>query len=189
MKNNKGFSLLEILAVLVILGILGTVVTISVTRYRQDVNEKELVNLHSTISAGYNSYRSNQLMQGNAVLSKMNFCENNQMFLEISYSGDLLTCDDITQNSFVSLRTKGELLSSSSYMSGKTEQDLINDGVCFVEVTGVENNSFVKKCKKTNGSYDKSLEEMVCIKLVISNGTTLINDYEDNDSFCHYLSE
>ena len=84
------------------------------------------------------------------------------------------------------VRIREDLLVDEYYDNYDITDD---DGVCFVEVTGVENNSFVKKCKKTNGSYDKSLEEMVCIKLVLSNGTTLINDYEDNDSFCHYLSE
>lgn len=185
MKNNKGFSLIEVLAVLVILGILGTAVTISVTKYRHDVDEKELINLHSTISTGFDNYRSNQLMQGNAALGKMNFCENGKMFLDISYNGKRLTCSEVTNDSFVEIRTKGELLDKEDYKKDRQEADFINDGTCLIE-SKLENNKFIKNCKVSSGVYEKSLEEMTCIYLK-TNDKVIIDDYSDDNNLCHYL--
>ncbi|MGN0993145.1 MAG: type II secretion system protein, partial [Bacilli bacterium] len=51
--KNKGFTIMELMAVIVILGILTTLAAVGVTKYRQTVKEKELVNLHSTIEAAY----------------------------------------------------------------------------------------------------------------------------------------
>ena len=71
--KNKGFTIMELMAVIVILGILSTLAVVSVSKYRQTVKEKELVNLHSTIESAYDKYRSNTIMSGGSASKKIDF--------------------------------------------------------------------------------------------------------------------
>ena len=71
--KNKGFTIMELMAVIVILGILSTLAVVSVSKYRQTVKEKELVNLHSTIESAYDKYRSNTIMSGGSASKEIDF--------------------------------------------------------------------------------------------------------------------
>ena len=69
--KNKGFTLVEILAVIVILGILTTMVSIAVTRYRKDADEKDLLNLHDAIQTSFTNYRTVLAMSGEIAASEL----------------------------------------------------------------------------------------------------------------------
>ena len=93
--KNKGFTLTEVLAVIVILGILASVATVGITRYTEEVRNKELINLHSTIEVAYNTYRSDTIVQGGIPSTEIDFStisdEDFKYFNELSYNGERLT--------------------------------------------------------------------------------------------------
>ena len=57
MKNNKGFTIVELMVVVAILGLLGTIAVISVTRYRDNAIEKEKISLRQNVISTFNMYR------------------------------------------------------------------------------------------------------------------------------------
>lgn len=190
--NKKGFTVMELLAVIVILGILSGLVTVGVTRYRQDVREKELINLHSTIEATYNDYRSDSYLKGEEPATKMNFCTlDNKMIMDIAYNGEKLTCEKVSSDSYIEVKIKGKLLNYNDYTSVRTtENDYIKDGTCVVkskkEQNG-ENYVLTKHCERDGNSYVPSKEEITCIYLK-TNNEILINDFDKNgDSLCKYF--
>lgn len=193
--KNRGFTIMELLAVIVILGVLSSLVVIGVTKYRQDVKKKELINLHSTIEAAYDKYRSDLVMSGGSVSKKIDF--NNidtnifdKYFSDFSYSGNRLTKEDL-RNSVFTLEVKGDLLNNSDYVSGKTEDHFVKDGTCVVDSSvDKDNDNIVKFCKDSNGNYIPSQEEILCIELTV-NGEKLIDDYGENSMqpLCVYFNQ
>ena len=160
--NKKGFTIMELLAVIVILGILSGLVTIGVTRYRQDVKEKELINLHSTIEAAYDDYRSDSYLKGEEPEKEMKFCQDGKMIMDIAYNGEKLTCDKVSSDSYLSLEIKGDLLKYNDYTSGKSEENFVKDGACVVKAKKVEKDGkpiLQKNCEKEGSSFVPSKEE------------------------------
>lgn len=188
--NNRGFTIMELLAVIVILGILSGTVVIGVTRYRQDVKEKELINLHSTIEAAYDDRRSDLYLQGETPSSEISFCQDGEIIMDIAYNGEKLTCDEVTEDSYLAIKVKGDLLQDSSYTSGKGESNYIKDGTCVVNATKVKKGSdyeLSKSCQKTSaGSFEPSKEEITCIYLK-TDREVLLDDFNDSDSLCRYF--
>lgn len=206
--KNKGFTIMELMAVIVILGILSTLVVVSVSKYRQTVKEKELVNLRSTIESAYDNYRSNIIMSGDSASKKIDFNEIedktfNKYFSDFTYSGNRLTQDDLSGSVF-SLNIKGNLLDNDSYIkeaeeTENSEKVFVKDGTCLVGSEISDSTSedpdqakeIVKSCKKNeDDSLIPSQEEILCIKLVV-NKEELINDF-DKDSMrplCFYFAD
>lgn len=206
--KNKGFTIMELMAVIVILGILSTLAVVSVSKYRQTVKEKELVNLHSTIESAYDKYRSNTIMSGGSASKKIDFnniededfnkCFN-KYFSDFTYSGNRLTQSDL-EGSVFSLNIKGDLLDNASYITDtkKSETVFVKDGTCLVgsEISdGTSGDSaqakeIVKSCKENEkGKLIPSQEEILCIKLVV-NKEVLINDFDPDKSMqplCKYF--
>ena len=56
-KNNKGFTLVELIAVIVILALLSTIAVVSVTRYKQRAIENEKVTLRQNVISTFGIYR------------------------------------------------------------------------------------------------------------------------------------
>ena len=208
--KNKGFTIMELMAVIVILGILSTLAVVGVTKYRQTVKEKELVNLHSTIESAYDKYRSNTIMSGGSAYKEIDFNNNNiededfnkyfnKYFSDFTYSGNRLTKNDL-EGSVFSLNIKGDLLDNASYITDtkKSETVFVKDGTCLVgsEISdGTSGDSaqakeIVKSCKENEkGKLIPSQEEILCIKLVV-NKEVLINDFDPDKSMqplCKYF--
>lgn len=203
--KNKGFTIMELMAVIVILGILTTLAAVGVTKYRQTVKEKELVNLHSTIEAAYDNYRSSIIMSGGSASKEIKFSNDdntlddntfNKYFADFTYNGNRLTQSDLSKSVF-SLKIKGDLLNKSDYTNKKTEENFVKDGACLVgsEITDVTNEDstktkeIVKNCKKNGDIPIPSQEEMLCIVLKV-NDEELINDFDENKSMqplCQYF--
>lgn len=212
--KNKGFTIMELMAVIVILGILSTLAVVSVSKYRQTVKEKELVNLHSTIESAYDKYRSNTIMSGGSASKKINFnniededfnkCFN-KYFSDFTYSGNRLTQSDL-EGSVFSLNIKGDLLDNASYITDpktgtkKSETVFVKDGTCLVgsEISDgtsedqAQTKEIVKSCKENEeGNFIPSQEEILCIKLVV-NDEVLINDFDPDKSMqplCFYFAD
>ena len=199
--SKKGFTIIELLAVIVILGILSSIATIGVTRYRQKVTEKELINLHSTIETGFDNYRSKVILSGEVPKKELSLCESGKLLFDISYNGKRLKCgngeEDIdAANTTVSVKVKGDLLGDNEYIGNKNletiEKDYIKDGICMVKSIEPNGESTIQKECVSNGSggYLPSKEEIICIKLKInSDAKPLIDDYADGNSMCKYWSE
>ncbi|MGM9878922.1 MAG: type II secretion system protein [Bacilli bacterium] len=199
--KNKGFTLVEMLAVIVILGILSSLAVVGVSKYRQTVKEKELVNLNSTIEDAYDKYRSDLLMTGKSYLKTIDFniidgTIFNKYFSELTYSGDHLKKADL-EGSIFKLVVKGDLLNITDYTEGKDEATYVKDGTCLVtskisdkisESETTENEKeLVKECQETSGGTPlPSQEEMLCVKLV-KNDEVLIDDFADTKNLCYYF--
>lgn len=210
--KNKGFTIMELMAVIVILGILSTLAVVGVTKYRQTVKEKELVNLHSTIESAYDKYRSNTIMSGGSAYKEIDFNNNNiededfnkyfnKYFSDFTYSGNRLTKNDL-KGSVFSLNIKGDLLDNDSYITKtkNSETVFVKDGTCLVGSKISDGTSgdpaqakeIVKSCKENEeGNLIPSQEEILCIKLVV-NDEVLINDFEQEKSMrplCVYFAD
>lgn len=209
--KNKGFTIMELMAVIVILGILSTLAVVGVTKYRQTVKEKELVNLHSTIESAYDKYRSNTIMSGGSAYKEIDFNNNNiededfnkyfnKYFSDFTYSGNRLTKSDL-EGSVFSLNIKGDLLDNDSYIrdTENSETVFVKDGTCLVgseisEVTSedpTQAKEIVKSCKENGDNFIPSQEEILCIKLVV-NDEVLINDFYKDKSMqplCVYFAD
>lgn len=199
--KNKGFTLVEMLAVIVILGLLSSIAMISYTRYRQEVREKELINLYSTIEVAYDKYRSDLLMKGEdyketLIISEMENETFNKYFSKLSYDGKYLTKQELEGTTF-SLKIKGDLLNKSNYTGKNDETSYVNDGTCQIKTAeeSGDGNSDAKnilepECEKGgNDALIPSKEELLCVK-VQRGSDTLIDDYAENSKrpLCEYFN-
>lgn len=200
--KNKGFTIVELMAVIVILGILSSMAMISVSRYRKDVRDTDLVELHQTIDAAYDKYRQDNLIKGasyktNLTFDDMNTDTFNTYFSEFTFDGKRLTKKEL-EGSMLNLEKKGALLSNDNYKTNvnSSEDKYVEDGACLVEstVTTINGTSQIKKsCKKdSDRNIMPSQEEILCI--VIKRGDdTIIDDYSSDKNLtqrplCKYLT-
>lgn len=192
--KNKGFTLVEMLAVIVILGLLSSIAMISYTRYRQEVREKELINLYSTIEVAYDKYRSDLLMKGEdyektLTIKNMDVAIFNKYFSKLSYDGKYLTKEELGGTTF-SLKIKGDLLKKETYNT--TDGDFVSDGTCQIkaaEESGNDVDTSKYECEKDgSGNSVPSKEELLCVK-VKKGSDTLIDDYVDGSKrpLCKYF--
>ena len=203
--KNKCFTLVELMAVIVILGILSSLAVIGVTRYRQEVNKKELVNLHSTIEAAYDKYRSDLLMSGGNPKADFEVTQNSDIttifdkyFSEFSYSGSRLTREELMGSTFA-IKVKGDLIGNTDYINANNEninQAYLDDGICIpdsevnYEDGKTTSSPISTTCKfAEEGNPIPSKEEILCIVLK-RKGEDLINDYDPDKSMqplCQYF--
>lgn len=187
--KNKGFTIVELMAIIVILGILSTIAIVGVSRYRKEVRDKELIQLHSTIEAAYDTYRQGQMgkYEKNITINSTSSKAYNSYFEELSFNGQRLSLKDIDGSKF-NLKIKGNLLNEDKYKTDRQEDDdKIADGTCLVTTT-VENNNIIKSCQTNNGDIEPSKEELLCIILKV-NGEEVINDYNNSNSLCRYFTK
>lgn len=200
--KNKGFTIVELMAVIVILGILSSMAMISVSKYRKDVRDTDLVELHQTIDAAYDKYRQDNLIKGASYKKELTFegMNNdtfNTYFSEFTFDGKRLTKNEL-KGSMLNLEKKGALLSNDNYKTNvnSSEDKYVEDGACLVEstVTTINETSQIKKsCKKdSDKNIMPSQEEILCI--VIKRGDdTIIDDYSNDKNLtqrplCKYLT-
>lgn len=185
--KNKGFTIVELMAIIVILGILSTIAIVGVSRYRKEVRDKELIQLHSTIEAAYDTYRQGQMgkYKKNITINSTSSEAYNSYFEELSFNGQRLSLKDINGSEF-NLKIKGDLLKKDKYKNERPqEDDKVEDGTCLVTTT-VKDNQIKKSCQTNNEDIEPSKEELLCIKLKV-NGEYVINDYENSNSLCKYF--
>lgn len=199
--KNKGFTIVELMAVIVILGILSSMAMISVSRYRKDVRDTDLVELHQTIDAAYDKYRQDNLIKGasyqkDLTFKDMNTDTFNTYFSEFTFDGKRLTKKEL-EGSMLNLVSKGGLLLNNNYKTSvkHNEDKYVEDGACLVEstVTKIDGTSQIKKsCKKnSNRNIVPSQEEILCI-VIKRDGKDIINDYSSDENLtqrplCKYL--
>lgn len=187
--KNKGFTIVELMAIIVILGILSTIAIVGVSRYRKEVRDKELIQLHSTIEAAYDTYRQGQMGKyaKDITINSNKDKAYNSYFEELSFNGQRLSLKDINDSEF-HLKIKGDLLDEDKYKTDKqTDDDKIADGTCLVTTT-VKDNKIKKLCQTNNGAIEPSKEELLCIILKV-NGEEVINDYNNSNSLCRYFTK
>lgn len=200
--KNKGFTIVELMAVIVILGILSSMALISVSKYRKDVRDTDLVELHQTIDAAYDKYRQDNLIKGASYKTNLTFEDKdmnndtfNTYFSEFTFDGKRLTKNELKE-SMLNLVSKGKLLKNPKYRNSVSEDKYVEDGACLVEstVTKIDETSQIKKsCKRdSDGNIMPSQEEILCI--VIKRGDdTIIDDYSNDKNLtqrplCKYLT-
>ena len=187
--KNKGFTIVELMAIIVILGILSTIAIVGVSRYRKEVRDKELIQLHSTIEAAYDTYRQGQMGKyaKDITINSNKDKAYNSYFEELSFNGQRLSLKDINGSEF-NLKIKGDLLNKTNYTNeSQTEEKQIADGTCLVTTT-VKDNKIIRSCQENNGTIEPSKEELLCIILKV-NGEEVINDYNNSNSLCRYFTK
>lgn len=202
--KNKGFTIVELMAVIVILGILSSMAMISVSKYRKDVRDTDLVELHQTIDAAYDKYRQDNLIKGASYKTNLTFEDKdmnndtfNTYFSEFTFDGKRLTKNEL-KGSMLNLVSKGELLNNPKYRNSvnNSEDKYVEDGACLVEstVTTINETSQIKKsCKKdSDKNIMPSQEEILCI-VIKRDGKDIINDYSSDKNLtqrplCKYLT-
>lgn len=166
MKNNKAFTIVELIAVVLILGILSSIAVMSVSRIRHQANTKEIESLRSSIIDAFNDYRID-----NSVSKNKNINISNLEFDKgLTFNNNKCTLDNEDTIKYI---VKGD------YYSTVNDNDRLKYGVCMTE-TKVNGTKTETKCTET-----PSKAEGFCIKLVC-NGVTVIDDYEDATSLCKY---
>lgn len=160
--KNKGFTLIEVLATIVIIGLLSSVAIIGVSRYKKQVDEKELTTLHSTIKSSFENYRmkTNVKENENIDIKNLNFDQGKGT---IKYSGK--TCN-ITDSNI-------SFIINGNYKNKVNENEYLKYNICAID-------SATKKCKTP---FEPSEQETVCIKLSCDN-KVIIDDYSNQKSLC-----
>ena len=183
MRDNKGFTLIEVLAVVVLLGILASIATVSVTKYRKNVDEKEIASLKQTIKASFDNYRINHnVVAGNStildsvgnekeIIKELNFDGGNVL----RYAGK--KCN-ISSNSKVLYVVNGTYIDDFS-----NDEDRVKYKVCQLDKNS--EGEFNICATDTTGPIPSQMET-VCIKLSCDGGNNfIINDFEDSNSICY----
>lgn len=117
--KKRAFTLTEMLAVLTILTILVGLATLSVTKYRKNVDEKDLENLHRTIETMYNNFRIERSLngekekEGDTITISKNPSNKEKMFIEkyfkdLTYNGKKLKTEEL-YGTVITLKTKEDV--------------------------------------------------------------------------------
>lgn len=113
--NNKGFTLVELLATIAILGILSTVTIVSVTKYYEKSQENAVSAFEKNIVTTLESYVS---MYGSKLFCST--CRNQSRTVQkCYYSGTELKCED-------TILKKSSVQFKELYYKNITSDDLIN---------------------------------------------------------------
>lgn len=194
--KNKGFTLVEVLAVIVIIGILITMASLGVTRYRKDVDYKDLLNLHSSLETSFNNYRTVLAMDTGEKVTSITIDKNTESkfdrYIEdLSYNGKRLS-KDVLDGTTITVTTKGEVLKNSTYLK-KGESQFIKDATCMV-TSSIDSgsNEINRKCKtNSTGEPEPSIDELVCLTIKY-NGDIIVNDHSNDtaafNKLCYYLN-
>ena len=159
--KNKGFTLVEVLAVIVILGIIATMATIAITRQRGLADDKDLLNLHSSMSTAFTNYRTVLAQTGKEARSYIVNPEEKDDFDKyidgLSYNGKRLTKQDLSGTT-ITIYNKGSILRNPDYIEAvknrienynsltptqkelAEEKEYISDATCLVESTVCKDN-------------------------------------------------
>jgi len=93
MKNNKGFTIVELMAVIVLLGLLSTIAVMSITRYKENAIESEKTSLRQNIVATFGMYR---IDNGTSVDEEVKIKKFNATF---TFNGK--RCENISDDSVI----------------------------------------------------------------------------------------
>jgi len=173
-RDNKGFTLIEVLAVVSLLAILITVATVSILRYRKDVNEKELTTLRSTIKSSFENYRfRHSVSSGKDNKVSLNL-SNLGLINRISYNNVKFKDDDLNKSFIYYVVKDWEKVKKTTVIE-------VGDGS---QCDRDENNNPIlsedkRYCFHTEILDDASQEEVYCIYLE-HDGVAIINDVENN---------
>lgn len=115
MKNNKGFTLIELIVVIVILGIIITIATMSITNYRRKADEDEKLVLRETLIAEFNNYRIDNGINENNFVSIFDSSNDSLIgiVLDKNLSYNTKKCTNITGTNIKFVK-KGSIDNSSS---------------------------------------------------------------------------
>lgn len=161
--NNKGFTLVELLATIVILGLLSIITIVSVTKYYEKSKENAVSAFEKNIVTSLESYVS--------IYGSRLFCSScgieSRTVQKCYYSGSELKCEDTILN-------KSGILFQELYDKNITGDDLINP-------------STKVKCDTGNISIYRDSDYVYCFIIDENNCSNKINTcknkYKENGEY------
>ena len=119
--NNKGFSLIEILAVVVILSIIGSIMFSTIGNVINDTNEKvDEKNDESLISATKMFINDHKY---GIVFDNYNGCSDEVSFLKINYIGQPNSDFYVSSDKIINSKISGDLLYQYGYLKDNSLKD------------------------------------------------------------------
>lgn len=170
-KNKKGFTLVEVLAVIVIIGLLASTATISVSRYRKQADEKEIISLRQSIKASFNNYRLK-----NGVATEISVDYDKLSFDGgLKYGGKVCNPDTTVLEVYY-------IVNGDKIKHGDDEFN-VKYNTCMLDEEDIT------KCKKdSSNNFIPSKMETVCVYLKC-NGNVIIDDFSNDKLLCSKLND
>ena len=125
MKNNKGFTIIELMVVVAILGLLSTIAVMAFSRYKESAIEKERTSLRQNVISTFGMYR---IDNGTSVNEKVSISNFDATF---TFNGERCNVGGDIKFIYESATSKKEIYCVKMYCNGvEVINDYLTNNLC-----------------------------------------------------------